>query len=278
LGGRCWKRSLPSTTGDVMKTFAEIVGIGPAGVISITGGGGKTSLMFHLARQLAYSGKRVLTTTTTRILVPSAEQSKTLLISQDPQVILRQAKAHKGAGVHVSAAYSHLPHTDKLKGFPPEAIRTFEDSGEFDWVVVEADGAARRPLKAPAAHEPVIPENTSIVVALAGLEVLGRPLGEEMVFRSQLAGELMQLSPGETITVPALARLLAHPAGSFKGAPATARRFIFLNKADSPELQEKGAAVALQLKEISPPVAEAVIVGQLKQEISMHRVYLGEAQ
>jgi len=143
---------------------------------------------------------------------------------------------------------------------------------------VEADGAARRPLKAPAAHEPVIPENTSIVVALAGLEVLGRPLGKEMVFRSQLAGELMQLSPGETITVPALARLLAHPAGSFKGAPATARRFIFLNKADSPELQEKGAAVALQLKEISPPVAEAVIVGQLKQEISMHRVYLGEAQ
>ncbi|WP_243372704.1 selenium cofactor biosynthesis protein YqeC [Geotalea sp. SG265] len=259
-----------------MESFAEIVGIGPGGVISIVGGGGKTSLMFHLARQLAYAGKRVLTTTTTKILIPSAEQSETLLVSQDPQVILRQARAHGCAGVHVSAVSSYLPHTDKLQGFPPEAIRTFEDSGLFDWVVVEADGAARKPLKAPAAHEPVIPENTSIVVALAGLEVLGRPLGEEMVFRSELAGELMQLSPGETITVPALARLLAHPSGAFKGAPAQARRFVFLNKADSPQMQEEGAAVALQLSGASPPVVEAVMVGQLLQGISVHRVYAVE--
>ena len=260
-----------------MKSFAEIVSIGPTGVISIVGGGGKTSLMFHLARQLAYSGKRVLTTTTTKILIPSAEQTETLLISQDPQIILRQAKAHEGAGVHISAASAYLPQAGKLNGFPPEAIRTFEHSGLFDWVVVEADGAARRPLKAPAGHEPVIPDNTTIVVALAGLEVLGRPLGEETVFRSVLAGELMQLSQGETITVSALARLLVHPAGAFKGAPAKARRFIFLNKADSPELQEKGATVALQIKEVSPSVAEAVIVGQLLQEISLHRVYVGEA-
>ncbi len=102
-----------------MKSFAEIVGIGPAGVISIVGGGGKTSLMFHLARQLAYSGKRVLTTTTTKILTPSAEQSETLLISQDPQIILRKAEAHEGAGVHLSAAAAYLPQSDKLEGFPP---------------------------------------------------------------------------------------------------------------------------------------------------------------
>lgn len=260
-----------------MKSFAEIVGIGPAGVISIVGGGGKTSLMFQLARQLACSGKRVLTTTTTKIHVPSAEQTDTLLISQDPQIILRKAEAHKGNGMHLSAASAYLPQTDKLNGFSPEAIRTFEYSGLFDWVVVEADGAARRPLKAPAGHEPAIPDNTTIVVALAGLEVLGRPLGEELVFRSVLAGELMRLSQGETITVQALAQLLAHPAGAFKGAPAKARRFIFLNKADSPNLQEQGAAVALQLKGISPPVAEAVIVGQLLDGINLHRVYVGEA-
>ena len=94
--------------------------------------------MFHLARQLAYSGKRVLTTTTTKILIPSAEQSETLLISQDPQIILRKAEAHAGPGVHLSAAAAYLPQSDKLEGFPPEAIRTFENSGLFDWVVVEA--------------------------------------------------------------------------------------------------------------------------------------------
>lgn len=257
-----------------MESFSEPVEIGPNGVISIVGAGGKTSLMFHLARQLAYSGKRVLTTTTTKILVPSAEQSKTVLISEDPQIILSRARVCEGSGMHLSAASSYLPQADKLNGFSPEAIRTFEESELFDWLIVEADGAARRPLKAPTAHEPVIPENSTIVVAMAGLEVLGRPLGEEMVFRSELAGELMQLSQGETITVPALARLLAHPAGAFKGTPPKARRFIFLNKADSPELQEKGAEVAFNLKEISPHVAEAVIVGQLLEGINVHRVYV----
>ena len=259
-----------------MKSFAEIVGIGPHGVISIVGGGGKTSLMFHLARQLAYAGKRVLTTTTTKILTPTTDQSQTLLVSQDPQVILHEASAHAGTGMHVSAAAARLPQSDKLQGFPPEAIQTFATSGLFDWVVVEADGAACRSLKAPAAHEPVIPGNTTILFALAGLEVLGRPLGEEVVFRSELAGDLMQLSRGETITAPALARLLAHPSGAFKGAPAKARRFIFLNKADSPALQEQGAAVALHLKALSPPVAEAVIVGQMWPEICVHRFYVGE--
>ncbi len=257
-----------------MESFSELVGIGPNGVISIVGAGGKTSLMFHLARQLAYSGKRVLTTTTTKILIPSADQSKTVLISEDPQIILSRARAYEGSGVHLSAASSYLLGTDKLNGFPPETIRTFEESELFDWLIVEADGAARKPLKAPAAHEPVIPENSTIVVAMAGLEVLGRPLGEEMVFRSELAGELMEISQGETITVPALARLLAHPAGAFKGTPPKARRFIFLNKADSPELQEMGAEIALNLKEISPPVAEAVIVGRLMEGINVHRVYV----
>lgn len=245
--------------------------------MSIVGAGGKTSLMFHLARQLASSGKRVLTTTTTKIFIPSAEQSDTLLIDPDPQVILRQARAHQAAGMHISAAAAYLPQTGKLQGFPPEVIHTFEDSGLFDWVVVEADGAARKALKAPAVHEPVIPENTSIVVALAGLEVLGRLLGEEMVFRSELAGELMQVSPGETITVPALARLLAHPSGAFKGAPAQARRFIFLNKADTPELEEKGTAVALHLNGSFPSVALAVMIGQLLEGIDVHRVCVGKS-
>ena len=273
----CWKLFSPLTTGKRMKTFAETIGIGPAGVISIAGGGGKTSLMFHLAKQLAYSGKRVLTTTTTKILIPSAEQSEILLISQDPQTILRQAKSHEGDGLHISAASAYLPQAGKLNGFPPEAISTFEHSGLFDWIIVEADGAARRALKAPAGHEPVIPDNTTIVIALAGLDVIGRPLGEETVFRSALAGKLMRLSQGQTITVPALALLLAHPEGAFKGAPDKARRFIFLNKADSIELQETGAAVAHQLNTISPSVAEAVMVGQLHREICLHRVYTGKA-
>ncbi|MCK7504559.1 MAG: hypothetical protein MZV70_11045 [Desulfobacterales bacterium] len=41
------------------------------GVVSLVGAGGKTSLMYRLARELAGTGQAVLTTTTTRIYPPA---------------------------------------------------------------------------------------------------------------------------------------------------------------------------------------------------------------
>lgn len=243
------------------------------GVLSLTGGGGKTSLLFHLARQLARSGKRVLTTTTTKIFIPTPDQSRTVFIAADPHDILLQASSCQDTSRHITAAEAHLVGAGKLQGFAPEAIRIFQESGLFDWILVEADGAAGRPLKAPTGHEPVIPPETSVLVAVAGLEAIGEPLSEELVFRSALAGPLMGLASGETITEAALARLFAHPLGSFKGAPAQARRFIFLNKADSPERRENGARVAEQLRRMSPPAAEALIVGQALVKVRVHALH-----
>ena len=251
-----------------MKSIEEILCLESRGVLSLTGAGGKTSLMFHLARQLARAGKRVLTTTTTRIFVPTPDQSQRLLVAADPEAILLQASRHNTS--HITAAATHMVDTGKLQGFAPEAIRIFQESGLFDWILVEADGAARRPLKAPAGHEPVVPPDTSVLVAVAGLEVLGGPLSEELVFRSALAGKLMGLAMGEIITESALARLIAHPLGSFKGAPLHARRFIFLNKADSPERRACGARVAEHLRRTEPPPAEALIIGQALDGVCVH--------
>lgn len=255
-----------------MQPIEKILFHDPHGVLSLTGGGGKTSLMFHLAHQLVRSGKRVLTTTTTKIFVPTPDQSLTVIIDADPEAILQQASCCLHTTGHITAA-AHKLDNGKLQGFAPETIRIFLESGLFDWILVEADGAARRPLKAPAEHEPVIPPDTSMLVSVAGLEVLGEPLTEELVFRSELAGKLMGLAMGETITESALARLIAHPLGSFKGAPLAARRFIFLNKADSPDRRDGGARVAEQLRRMEPPVAQALLVGQALDGVSVHAVH-----
>ena len=253
-----------------MMPIESILPLASRGVLSLTGGGGKTSLMFHLARQLSKAGKKVLTTTTTKIFTPTLSQSETVLIDTDPKEILLQAPSFLAKTGHITAAASRMDDAGKLKGFSPEAIRLFEDSGLFDWILVEADGSARRPLKAPAEHEPVIPSNTSVLIAVAGLEVLGRPLTEELVFRSELAGERMGLEEREEITVCALARLFSHPLGLFKGAPHQAARFIFLNKADDPERCEGGGQVATLLRQSPRPVAEALIVGQALESIRVH--------
>lgn len=244
----------------------------PRGVLSLVGAGGKTSLLFHLAHALARFGKRVLTTTTTKIFAPTPEQSQSILVDDDPAAILLQASGCLHSTNHITAAMLTLDN-GKLQGFAPEAISIFQESGLFDWILVEADGAARRPLKAPARHEPVIPPDTTVLVAVAGLEVIGQPLSEEMVFRSTLAGPLMELDVGEIITESALARLLAHSLGSFKCAPPLARRFIFLNKADSPERCDCAARVAENLRQLENPPAETLIVGQALNGVTVHAVH-----
>jgi probable selenium-dependent hydroxylase accessory protein YqeC len=256
-----------------MELLEEILCLGPSGVVSFVGGGGKTSLMFGLAHQLANSGRRVLTTTTTKIFVPTPEQSATVLVASDPSEILRQAESCGSEVRHLTAAAAFLDGGGKLKGFEPAAIRSLADSGLFDWILVEADGSARRPLKAPAEHEPVVPANTTVLVAVAGLEVLGSPLSEDLVFRSGLASILMGLAEGELITTNALAALFSHPGGAFKGIPSQARRCIFLNKADTPERIEGAAEVAEQLRRNPAPVAETLIVGQALNGINVRAVH-----
>jgi probable selenium-dependent hydroxylase accessory protein YqeC len=244
----------------------------PQGVISFVGGGGKTSLMFHLAGLLALSGFRVLTTTTTRIFIPTPEQSDTVIVDGNPHSVLRLASCGLKNSGQITAAAMHMAERGKLKGFDPNDIKVFEESGLFDWILVEADGAAGRPLKAPAEHEPAVPSCSTVLVAMAGLDILGKPLSEDLVFRSALAGDLMGLAEGDTVTESALVRLFAHPLGPFKGAPTGSRRFIFLNKADNPNLIASGARVAGQIRQVGGTSAEALIVGQALDRIKLHAV------
>jgi probable selenium-dependent hydroxylase accessory protein YqeC len=241
--------------------------------LSLVGAGGKTSLLFHLARQLANSGKRVLTTTTTKIFVPTYDQSQNVIIASDPETVLLKATLSLYDNCHITAASTHMVETGKLKGFQTEYINLFEKSGLFDWILVEADGAAGRSLKAPAELEPVIPSCTTVMVVVAGLDVIGEPLSGKLVFRSEIAGTLMGLAGGDTITEAALLLLLAHPLGSFKGTPHLARRFIFLNKGDDPARCATGARIAAQLRMPDHPIAEALIVGQARDGVSVHTLH-----
>jgi probable selenium-dependent hydroxylase accessory protein YqeC len=241
----------------------------PQGVLTLIGAGGKTSVMFNLARLLAASGKRVLTTTTTKILYPTLEQSETVLLAPDAGSILREVSADPEGHRCFTAAAAHDPQTRKLIGFTAEDIKTFAESALFDWIIVEGDGSARKPLKAHAAHEPVIPAVTTVLVAVAGLEVLGKPLSEEIVFRSAIAAALMGLERGELITEDSIVRLITHPSGLFRGAPGEIPRYVFLNKADNTERVRAATAIAEGLT-AHVGVADAVMIGQAQGGLRLH--------
>jgi len=125
----------------------------------------------------------------------------------------------------------------KLSGFTPsEAARlTLPDA----LTLIEADGARRLPIKAPGPDEPVLPENHDAVVGVVGLDALGAPLNEAHAFRPETLARVCGMRMGEEITAKAIGKLCAHPGGLFRNAPAGARKWVVVNKADLETSLEK---------------------------------------
>lgn len=234
------------------------------GIVSLVGAGGKTSLMFQLAREIAARGRRVLTTTTTKIFSPLPEESPLTALTADPLAWLEQEKRAIEEHRHLTLARRTLDR-NKLQGFSPHTVEALWATGLFDWILVEADGAEGRPIKAPAAHEPAIPGWTGCVIAVLGLTGFGRPLTEEWCFRSRIFAQLSQGKEGERVSLGDLARVLTHEQGLVKGAPDEAERVLFLNQADDARQVGLGQRFVQILQERYPGFFSRYILGSLKQ-------------
>lgn len=243
------------------------------GVISLVGSGGKTSLMFRLARELSRRGAPVLTTTTTKIYLPSRKQSTAVMVSESVKTLTRKARKILGQHPHISAGSRLIPFQSKLKGFAPETIDAIWRSGVFRWIVVEADGASGKPLKAPAAHEPVIPRCTQCVIGVVGLGAAGKPLTEKYVFRPQLVSKISGVAQGEAISESAIAEVFINENGIIKGSPDLAKRFAFLNQAESRERLTVGRRIANMINSHKTAGFDGVFIGQTLYEPFVREYY-----
>lgn len=212
--------------------FAEL-GIRPGQRVALVGAGGKTRLAGRLIEEARARGWTAIFTTTTRILAPERLR---LVVGTEGL----DEKALRACGALCVAA-SWLPEWDdtpagrrqKLGGFPPEQVDQLADLLKPDLLVVEADGSRHLPLKAPAAHEPQIPRSTTLVLALAGLSSLGRPLDAAAVHRPQRVAVLTGAPLGTPIDPALIAGVLGHPEGGRKGVPPGARAVAVLTQADA---------------------------------------------
>ena len=126
----------------------------------------------------------------------------------------------------------NLLDSGKVKGISSSLADELYKDQEIDYMLVEADGSAGHPVKAHAEHEPVIPASVTKVVAMLGLEALGKQMGQETVFRVDLFRRLTGLKQGKKLTSSVLAKLFLDQVGLFKGTPPSAKRVVFLNKLD----------------------------------------------
>ena len=256
-----------------MPSLRHSLQLSKGGVISLVGAGGKTSLMFRLARELSRQGDAVLSTTTTKIHTPSRKQSSVVMISESASDLIIEAREILRQKYHISAGSRRIPLQNKLKGFTTETIDLIWQSGVFRWIVVEADGAAGKSLKAPAEHEPVIPQCTRWVIGIVGLNAVGKPLTEKWAFRPQLVSKITGLVQGASITEAAIAEVLTNANGIMKGFPAPAKRYAFLSQADSQERLETGRRIAEIVCSNKAAGFTGVLIGQTLYEPLVKEYY-----
>jgi molybdenum cofactor cytidylyltransferase len=211
--------------------LSEAFALGPRERVAIVGGGGKTTILFRLAAEAVAAGRTAVVGGTTRFTPPRTGAAPPLLIvgedadpraavaaalRETPAVTIATGKGDKGRWLPLSPAQA-----DALAALPGLSL-----------LALEADGSRNRPFKAPGDGEPVLPASATLVLAVVGLDVVGRPLDADSVHRPERVAALSGLAQGEPITPEAVARVLLHPEGGRKGVPAGARWLPVLNKAE----------------------------------------------
>ena len=177
-------------------------------VITVIGSGGKTSLIWHLAASFVRSGRKVLVSPTTKMFPPSKPVP----------------------GVTLAGHFNET--SGKLESLPPEDLEKLV--ADHDFALLEGDGAKGLPLKAWAAHEPVVPPFTTLTIGVLPLWPLGKVISEDLAHRLPLFLELTGAAAGERLTQKHILSIITGgktQPGLF--AKARGKKLLFFRYADS---------------------------------------------
>ena len=159
------------------------------GLTSIIGGGGKSTLLLSLGKELSKAGHKTILCTSTHMLpqpdVPLAKEVEHVV------ELFRKAPL---------VCFGVLGEDGKLhQETPIKDILCLAD-----YVLCEADGSKHLPLKAHAPHEPNIPYETKRLVYVVGLDGIGQPISR-VAHRPSLYAALLGadeehiVSPGDVV-------------------------------------------------------------------------------
>lgn len=231
--------------------------------VFLIGGGGKTTLLFTLARALLRTGARVITTTSTRIRRPRLSESRVVLADDDLEGLATATRDVMGSTRHVTMGRVFLPDGEKLIGFSAVDLDWLKEANLSEWMLVEADGSAGRSIKAHAPYEPVVSSRADLVIAVVGADCLGVPVEEAYVHRPERFAALLDLPPGSQVRPEHVAGILHHPLGYLGAVHPCTEVAVYLSKAGSGEG-----------KEAAPLLADAI--WEADREERLGRVVLGE--
>jgi len=213
-----------------MPLLSDLIDLPASPLIAITGAGGKTTTMYTLAGELAGQGKRVITTTTTQIFYPEPGETDFLIIDPNTETLLKTIDEAWSQCHRITVAGSIL-RADKLGGLQPEQPHELLVKSNAHAVIVEADGARHRMIKAPAEHEPVIPSHTNVALLLMSAEAINEPLDENTAHRPELIASVTGIRVGDVLSPAVIAKLMTSEQGALKHIPLSASAYLLITHA-----------------------------------------------
>ena len=166
------------------------------GITAVIGSGGKSTLLRELARELVGSGAKVILATTTRFL--PFEGIETLIDPAEGDI----ASVLNEHGVACVA--DRVAEGQKLT-VPTAGLEPYAKLAAY--LLVEADGSKRLPLKAHAAWEPVVPIGARRILVV-GASGFGKSIAES-VHRPEIFCRLAGCDPSDAATPELVARVIA---------------------------------------------------------------------
>ncbi len=202
--------------------LTEIIDLNKGQIVSIVGAGGKTTLMFTMAKELR-KGNKVLVTTTTKIYVPPINDFQFMFFEGD-NINLFNNSVDKGIYVYGNFINSE----DKIIGTCDNELQKLLP--HYDYIFIEADGSKRKPIKGWNHNEPVISKYTDITIGVITIEVLGMMINESNIHRIEEFMALTGTKEDQKITEKHIISLIFNPKGLFKNS--LGKRILFINKLD----------------------------------------------
>jgi probable selenium-dependent hydroxylase accessory protein YqeC len=224
--------------------------------VAVVGAGGKKTTLYTLGGVL----DRAVVTATVRIPIFD-DQVARVVVTDDPVSAVTDgadggdaAAADDGKhgndeGTWPLGLVPEREREDRYRGYDAPVVDELAAAHDGP-VLVKADGARTRLLKAPDEREPQVPGRADTVLPVASVRAVGKPLSGEWVHRPERVAAVTGLSVGDEIDAAAVGRVLASPDGGLKDVPEGATAVAVVNMVDDADLEpvaERIAAEALSL-------------------------------
>jgi molybdenum cofactor cytidylyltransferase len=239
--------------------------------VAFTGAGGKSSAMARLGAELSVDSPVIITSTTKLALHQADMANHHMVFRRGSDILPLSGLIQENRSVLVTGPSAE--DEPKWLGLGPGmvlALRRLADKSQAT-LLIEADGARGRSLKAPDDHEPVIPTFTDLVLNVVGMDVIGQQVDSPLVHRPERVASVLGISGSDPITPSRLAALATSPQGGMKGVPTIAEFHVLLNKIDVAGGREDAQQIAAAL--LNSPRLRSAVLGSMREDRPVRRVY-----